>query len=878
MIETYTLKNGIPVFIVENHSAPVVSIQVWIKRGSAYEPDKLAGISHFLEHSLFKGTRKRKVGDIALEIESCGGEINAFTSFEETVYYTTLGSRFFPQGLEILADATQNPTFDPEEMKREKEVILEEIKRSQDSPYRTVSQNLWKAFFPKSPYGRPVLGFESSVKNIDHTSLRRYFDQNYHAGSMSIFIVGDIDPKDAFLRCQGLFGKIAKKRNSSIPSVPDYTRSSKSKINLEARDIQECMIQIAWPAPEVTSSDIPALDVLATALGQGESSSLYQYLVKDNQLALDVSMGLVSTAKCGMVVLGLQTTDQLFYKATESALGFLTQTSARGLFEADIERVKSSLESEVVGGKETVEGYARRLGFYFIQFGDPLAEERYLKSVMSVSAIDCQKQLKIILDSQPILSSVHPTAFQPDKKILSQWIKPIKAPSRQIKKSPSELSLTKRSSVRFVEKHSPHLPLISLKFIFPGGTREEEPREFGIGNLLQRVWASGSLHYQSRQIAYALDSLGASLNAYVGKHTMGLSLEFLSKHWPSIKPLMTDILLRPSFSEKEIETERTLLIQDIRSERDMPAQVCQLNFQKLLYGDHPYGRSGLGTEETVKSLTASDLRTFYQSFIHQGEVVVSTAGNFEKNRWEMELAEILQQLPISGKKSRAAQNIKANSEMKVSLEVKQPLQQSHVLVGFLGPSLKNEDRFALKLLHSCLSGQGGRLFMELRDKLSLAYTVAPLQTDNLEGGMFGVYMGCSPEKLPLAIHSIRNELEKVVDKAMSAKELARAKQYWLGRIALDMQRLSSQAMLYGLDEMYGLGHDFSLRLSDHVKSISAQMIRDTAQKYLLLDRANLSVVHNQPMEPAFLTSAWEKGLPSAHSGNRLGTRQKNIQS
>jgi zinc protease len=118
MIERYTLKNGIPVFVVENHASPVVTVQAWISRGSVYETEKLAGISHFLEHSLFKGTKNRNVGEIALEIETCGGEINAFTSFEETVYYTTLGSRYFEKGMDIIADAVQNPTFDPEEMLR----------------------------------------------------------------------------------------------------------------------------------------------------------------------------------------------------------------------------------------------------------------------------------------------------------------------------------------------------------------------------------------------------------------------------------------------------------------------------------------------------------------------------------------------------------------------------------------------------------------------------------------------------------------------------------------------------------------------------------------------------------------------------------------
>jgi zinc protease len=256
-------------------------------------------------------------------------------------------------------------------------------------------------------------------------------------------------------------------------------------------------------------------------------------------------------------------------------------------------------------------------------------------------------------------------------------------------------------------------------------------------------------------------------------------------------------------------------------------------------------------------LTTQDLRKFYDSYIHQAGVVVSTVGSFDKSRWETEISEIIHRLPSGGAKLVQPDRLVPSRELSVVCETKQPLHQSQILVGFLGPDLKNEDRFALKLLHSCLAGQGGRLFLELRDRQSLAYSVAPLQSDNLETGMFGVYIGCSPEKLPVAIHGIRKELERTVENAMSQKELSRAKQYLLGRIALDMQRFSSQAMMFGLDEMYGLGFDFSLKLADKIKSVSAEDIRRIAEKYLILDKAVLSIVHNQEMEEAFIRHAWE---------------------
>jgi len=439
-------------------------------------------------------------------------------------------------------------------------------------------------------------------------------------------------------------------------------------------------------------------------------------------------------------------------------------------------------------------------------------------------------------------------------------IKPSKLAKKKEEKP--EVTLTKKSSIRFVEKWMNHLPVVSVKIIFPGGTREETQHNSGVGTLLQRVWTSGTKHFNSKQIAYVLDSLGASINAYVGRHTMGISLEFLSKQWPSIKPILTDILLSPTFPEHEVELEKDIQIQDIRSEKDTPGQICQINFAKALYGEHPYGRSGLGTEASVKQLTSKDLLSFYKDYIHKNSVVVSTVGSFDKTRWESEISDLIHQLPQNGKKPQAPLSVKPHKELSIVLEKKQPLQQSHLLIGFLGPNLRNDERFSLRLLHSCLAGQGGRLFLELRDKQSLAYSVAPLHSDYPEVGMFGVYIGCSPEKLPIAIHGIRTELEKILDKTISQKELMRAKQYWLGRIALEMQRFSSQSMMFGLDEAYGLGFDFSQKISEKIKSISAEEIRKVAQKYLVLDRATLSIVHNQEVERAFIEQAWEgKGRP-----------------
>ena len=162
----FTMDNGLKVILEENNTAPVVALQIWVKVGSADERDEEAGMCHFIEHMLFKGTEKRKVREAAREIESLGGTINAYTSYDQTVYHITIASRYAETGLDILSDAIQHSTFDPLELEREREVILEEIRRGEDDPSRRLFKQTMATLYQQHPYRRPVIGYEKTIRSI----------------------------------------------------------------------------------------------------------------------------------------------------------------------------------------------------------------------------------------------------------------------------------------------------------------------------------------------------------------------------------------------------------------------------------------------------------------------------------------------------------------------------------------------------------------------------------------------------------------------------------------------------------------------------------------------------------------------------------------
>src|SRR5687768_1312677 len=199
------LDNGLTVLLQENHSVPVVALNMWVKVGSIYEEDAEAGISHVYEHMLFKGTRSRGVGEIAQEIEGSGGDINAYTSFDHTVYHITLASRFLDTGLAVMADAIQHSSFDPDELRKEQEVVLEEIKRGEDIPSRKLTEALFATSYQRHPYRRSVIGSEQTVKSLSREQILSFFHTWYVPNNMTLVVAGDFDPITVLPRIQAAF-------------------------------------------------------------------------------------------------------------------------------------------------------------------------------------------------------------------------------------------------------------------------------------------------------------------------------------------------------------------------------------------------------------------------------------------------------------------------------------------------------------------------------------------------------------------------------------------------------------------------------------------------------------------------------------------------
>lgn len=385
-INRYVLDNGMVVLTKEVYPSNVIFLSLWARVGSIDETDEQAGISHFLEHMLFKNTKKRGVGQVAQEIHALGGYLNGFTSFECTAYWMVLPGKHFHKALEIQFDAIFNPLFDPKELDKERGVILEELKMYQDRPADYLSEKLMEASFELHRYGRPVIGYEDVLNNINADTLAEYYRNFYKPNNTFLLAVGDVETMDMIRRIERTYRKLKEGKVERNPSPKDPPQKKTQRIELEG-DILSGHLQVALPIPSIFDRDVYACDILASILGQGRTSRLYRELREKRKLVNSISAyTYVQRDPCLMFV-EAELPPENIPKAEKAILDIIDDLGKNGFTEEEFIRAKNQNESSYIYRQETVEGQGRKIGFAEIM-GDYMLVEKFIRRLVAVDSDD----------------------------------------------------------------------------------------------------------------------------------------------------------------------------------------------------------------------------------------------------------------------------------------------------------------------------------------------------------------------------------------------------------------------------------------------------------------------------------------------------------
>ncbi|NDG84734.1 MAG: insulinase family protein [Proteobacteria bacterium] len=824
--EEHFLSNGIPV-ILQNLNGAVGTFHWWNRTGSTDERPEEAGFAHFLEHMLFKDagakdTGMASTGQTARVIESLGGEINAYTSFDQTVYHVTCSEQYWEKAIDQFGIMSKPQRFLKEDFEREREVILEELRRGEDSPDRQLYQSLFGLTYKKHPYGRPVIGYVKTLKAATVHKLESYYQRNYVSGKMGLVLVGPIHDRTGARKKKLLsilekrFGKGTIPKRAAAPrAIPHEKAIQKSRFLAKNFDIKNPELALSFRVPELRHPDAPLLEVLSGVLGSGESSRLYQKLFYEKSLVTETSASVYIPKDPGMFLVSaeLKKTGD-FIPVLKLLQEEIAAVSSGDVKKDEIDRVMANIESEKLYATQTVDGLAGRLGFLRFSLGDLRFDSEYLEHIKQATPSTLKRlaheylgadRMSLVL-FQPKGES--PAEFEEARSIVEKLpkVKPASIPKFKQKESLQPEIFTTPGGLQVSYFERAGSPVYSLHASAFGGSRSEltlSPRYWGASNLLAHTWTKGTADLSSKEISRIVEGSAASLDGFGGRNTVGLQSTGLVRDWEKLSGLFNEILLEPAFPDDEIEHSKRVTEEQIRSIPDHSSQVCSKLFMENLFEEHPYGKHPLGSLEQLAALGRNDLRSLHETFITPKNMALSIVGGVSRDEVESWLTELDSNL--SKRKSTFSQGLLAPPA-----PLKAPRwagaefgrEQTHIMVGGLGISMHHEDRYALRILQNILGGQSGRLFIELREKRSMAYSVAPLSMEGIETGYVGTYIACAPGKKDEAIKGMRTVLEDLARKGPTKSEMERAKNYYLGQRAMDLQSSWSIASSFGLELLY----------------------------------------------------------------------------
>lgn len=850
-VKRQKLKNGLSVLLIENHKSPVVSVQMWVKTGSADERKGEEGISHFIEHLVFKGTERYGVGAIASTVEASGGELNAYTSFDQTVFYVNISKEFGDVALDVISEMMGFPQFESGEIDNEREVVLEEIKRSNDSPGRQASRLLFSTVFNKHPYGIPVIGYDRIIRKVSRKTLVDYYQSRYIPKNMHLVVAGDFDSREMARKVDSSFGRIKTFKLRKVSRAKEPTQKE-SRLKVVQAPFEEAQFHLAWRIPGASHKDTAALDVLALILGQGESSRLAQKLRMEAPVTNSIGAGTFTPKDGGLfTVSGSLNVDQ-----TAAAFELLRQELLRIAAEPpsaeELRKAIVNLESEEFYSMETIEGVARKAGSLENLMGDYAYFQKFMKQVYALKPEDVQKAARKYLGAETLsLVMMAPRNEKELSKNLRGWVrdygkqfsaakkaksKPVKRPA--LKKVKWSLEKAEHvageiekhelaSGARVIFRTSKSTPVFSAKAGFLGGLRIEDPKQLGVTELLSRVWTSGTKDLSEAEIAQKIENMAGSLSAFGGRNSAGLSLQTISPFEADALKLFGEVLAKPIVNEAAVEREKVVMLETIRSREDNPAQVVSQMFSEMMFKGHPYERDLYGSRESVRGLNVARVEDHYKRMATAKNLLLVVTGDVNKEKWLEHLEASTAQMP---KGHALANHFKHDAPKATQREFKTlEREQSHIIVGYKGLTLSDPRRYTLQVIQSILAGQGGRLFLELRDKASLAYSVAPVRMEGIDTGYFGAYIGCSPQKGQKAIEMMYEEFAKLADVLVGDAELDRAKRYLIGRHDIDLQRNSAICASILFNEIYGVSSDEVFRYADHLRDISSADVQKLAR-------------------------------------------------
>ncbi len=822
------LKNGLTLLVHQQPGAEVVSAQVFVRAGSVLEGKYMrAGLSHYLEHIVAGGTTRSFTEEQAKErLKTMGGTTNAYTSYDRTVYYINTGAGHWRDALDLLVSYVSENVVDAREVAREKKVIQQEMKMGESNP----NTELWRLFiqtaYQENPVRYPVIGYEEVFVKQSREALLDYYQQRYQPENVVVALSGNVQASE-------VLEFVAEKTKNFLAGSSDPVvlpeEPLQGSVRWEEKEVPIVRLvqaMIGFPSVNAYEKDLYPLDVLAQVMGEGETCRLHCRLKEDQNKVFSIGASNWTPAFVrGQFIISVSLAPSQWPSALKDIKEEINLFRITPISAEELDKAKKTAIAQHVFEKESVSAKAASLASSYLLSGNPYFEEEYVDGIRSVTVQEVQAVAqRYLVDNRMNVAVIKPAHTEVQNAAATQCPPP-HIPPVEFNRMPNGLKTLIKQDVT--------LPFVTMQLWGAGGLALETLGRPGLSAFTAELLTAGTKSMPKLDLLRKVEDAGGEISARSDNNTYHVSIKVLKEDFDWALALLADIAQNAQFPQDEIEKQRQdTLIAIQKLDENWHAEVMRL-FKRNYFQKSSYVNDKPGTSESVGSFTRDEIVAFYRKMVNPTHSALAIYGDIDPGRTK----DLVQQkfgkwngVPLKSSMPDETHRIGAHH----TIEIKNEKNSSALFIGTNGLDINSAERPVLDVLTSVLSGGGspaGRIFDSLRGgDQNLVYTVSTFPFYGKNAGFFGVITQTTLANLPKVEEVIQQNLKRLKDEPVPQRELDQAKETMLVGLKLGRETLSSQAADAALNEVLGLGWDYSQRYPDLIRAVTANQVKDMASR------------------------------------------------
>jgi len=832
-----TLANGLEVIVREDHQHPLVSVQIWIKAGSIHEEKWTgAGLAHCVEHMLFKGTTRHTAQQISTGIQQLGGYVNAYTTFNRTVYWIDGLAENTEGYLDILADMVRHSRFDAAELAKEQDVIRREMAMGNDEPSSQLQHLVQSTSFRTHPLRHPIIGHRAVFDQVKRDDVFGFVQRHYVPNNSFIVIAGAVDTDATMAAVERLLGDWERRPYEPV-LLPKEARQLGQRTAHHDFATELSHLALSWPIPGEGHPDRAALEVLAFLLGSGRSSRLNQRLREQLGIAHSAWAGAWGSLECAVFNMDVECDPGQVTACQKAMLEVLSEIKAKGPSRDELAKALRATLGHQLRSLATTKGQAAMLGQGWLATGSLDYPQEYLGRLSRLTPNELRDVAqRYLLDETMSVVGVGP--HQP------AGIHSAAATTAADEVQRFEL----KNGLTLLVQENPRLPLVSIRGSFLAGVPAEVDAKAGVTQASAALLLKGTKKRSAAQIASELENRGGGLICQSDAHRYLVGADVMRGDEAVGLELLGDVLTNAKLPPAELEKVRKRQLAQIQEEKEDPLTVALRRARAEIFAGQCFARTALGTETSVKSLTVADCRAMLRESLTGANGVLTVVGDVKAPQIRRQVEAALGKLPRGTRRTIKTLPVEKRAPVQPVLTMEK--EQAVLVIGFRSVSLHSADIHALTLIDEACSDMGSRLFNRIREELGLAYYVGAQQFAALGAGAFYFYVGTDPKKVNLAQQEMLKLIADLAKNGLTDAEIARAKTAWRAQWLRSKQGNGSLADAYAWNEVNGLGLAHLQSLPAKIAAVTAKDIQRVAKLYLDVKQATVvKVMPDQEEKP-----------------------------